>query len=787
MTETIQPAYDGYRFGRFEVRIRNGVLLRDEKRIKIEELPFQLLLVLLESPGEVVSKETLRSRLWSDRIFGELDNGLHVAAAKLREALGEKAGATARHIETIRGRGYRFNGSVEPIFSPAFGMGTDTAFGDAAVASGQAVPDDAGRDDPPNHLEQAAKTESFLHRRSIRIAAFALSVLIVSAAGLVWFYPHRHRPLADSSDPVVLGGFINNSGDDSYNGMGHAFRVKLEESPYLNLIPEQSFLGTVPEPASAPLKQLLKGCASLGGKVLITGAIMARSTGYEVTTAARSCTDGSLLTTEKAKAESRETVLAALDQATNRMRRSLGESGASLQRFNMPLAQATTSSLAALRAFTLGEEKRDSGQEFEAIPDYKLAVDLDPQFAMAYARLGAIYSNAAEQTQSADYFKKAFDLREHTTDRERLYIAAHYYLISGQIQRAIEAYELWRSLYPRDASPYQNLALEYLDLGEPEKAADVARTAVQLDGASSMSQAALARMYLETGEQGQLQTLCSHVQGGKGDSAMLHESCFLLAFLRNDEAAMQEQILWSRGNAAESELLDDVAWVAMYQGKLNAGRKLFAHARQTALAQGFSELAATIDVDEALLEVDCGYRREARMLALDALRLAPQSLSIQAGAALALGRSGDTALAESEAAKAAAQAPLDTILNDAQLPSIRAAVQLAKHNPQAAIQALERARPYDACSALNLAPAYYRGLAYQDAGHPDKAAAEFRSVIGYLGLMPDSPYIPLAAIQLARVLHRMGDAPNAAKAERQAKQAWQHADPDFLPLRKGTS
>jgi DNA-binding winged helix-turn-helix (wHTH) protein/tetratricopeptide (TPR) repeat protein len=741
-------------------------------------LPFQLLLVLLESPGEVVSKEALHSRLWSDRIFGELDNGLHVAVAKLREALGEKAGA-ARHIETIRRRGYRFNGKVEPIFSSA----SETASSDDVTAPASAPPVDSELPD----LQEPKQTEGLGYPRYLLAAALSLLLLFAVAGGALLIYRHQRSPLIDGSDQVVLGGFINNSGDDSYNGLGHAFRLKLEESPYLNLIPDQSLLRQVPDPASASLQQLLKGCTSLGGKVLLTGAIMARPPGYEITTSARNCANGSLLVSQTVKAANRETVLAALDQATNRLRKSLGESGASLQRFDVPLAQATTSSLAALRAFTIGEQKRDNGQEFEAIPDYKLAVDLDPQFALAYARLGTIYSNAAELTKSAGYFRKAFDLREHTTDRERLYIAAHYYSISGQTERTIEAYELWRSLYPRDSSPYNNLAIEYLDLGKPEKAATVARIAVQLDASSPVSQAELARVYLETGKQNELRTLCSNVLGQKGDSAMLHESCFLLAFLQNDDAAMQEQIRWSHGNAAESELLDDVAWAAMYQGKLSSGRKLFAQARRVALAQGFSELAATVDMDEATLEADFGYPREARTLVLDALRLAPDNVNIQALAALALARSGNIALAESRAAKAAAQAPLDTILNQAELPSIQAAIHLQRHDPQAAIQALEPARPYDACSALALAPAYYRGLAYEEAGQPDKAANEFRSVLEHRSQEPDSPYIPLAALQLGRVLRRLGDSAGAASAERQVQEAWQHADPDFLPLRQHQS
>ncbi len=769
-----QSACDGYRFGQFEVWPREALLLRDEIRIKIEELPFKFLLVLLESPGEIVSKETLRSRLWSDRVFGELDNGLHVAAAKLREALGEKAGA-AQHIETVRRRGYRFNGNVEFIFNSAPATATDV---DSSAA--EDAPDAAGGSSGFSGLLKQGLTLG----RPWYIWAGAVFLLLLFG----------DRSAFVLSQPAGCAGWrcgrscarrIHQcSGDDSYNGLGHAFRIKLEESPYLSLASDQSLLQRVPQPGSASLQQLLKACVSLGGKVFVTGAIVARPPGYEITTAARDCEIGTMMTSQTVKAESRETVLAALDQATDRMRKSLGESGASLQRFNMPLAQATSSSMAALRAFTLGEERRAGGQEFQAIQDYKLAVDLDPQFALAYARLGTIYSNAAELTQSANYFQKAFDLREHTTDRERLYIAAHYYSISGQVGRTIEAYELWRSLYPRDSSPYQNLAIEYLALGEPEKAADVARTALQRDAASALSQAVLARVYLETGEWAQLHSLCNDAQGRKVDSAMLHESCFLLAFVENDEVAMEKQIQWSRGDAAESELLDDVAWVAMYQGKLALGRKLFAQARGVALAQGFSELAATVDVDEATLEADFGYPRQARALSLDALRLAPDSNSIQASAALALARSGDSALAESTAAKAAAHAPLDTILNDAELPSIQAAIHLQKQNPQAAIQALEPARPYDACSALALAPAYYRGLAYRDSGHLGEAAAEFRNVLEHRAKVPDSPYVPLAALQLGRVLHRLGDAAGAAKAERQVAEAWRQADPDFLPLRQ---
>ena len=801
-SETPQFACDGYRFGPFELWIRRGVLLRDANRVKIEELPFQLLVVLLETPGEVVSKETLRNRLWRDRVFGELDNGLHVAAAKLREALGEKAGS-AHYIETVRRRGYRFNGQAEPLFNSAIIASPDT-IPDPLAESGEtssenpAPPDyrpsePAQRRPAPVSGEARELAESDLapqqartHSRRKRLRLTAILVLLLAAigAGVFWVQQYQRHLHSGGLDRVVLGGFTNESGDDSYNGLARVFRLKLEESPFLTVVPEQRLLRLVSNPESAPLPQLLKGCASIGGQVLITGVLSARPSHYEVTTTAWNCANGAQVTRRTAKAANRETVLAALDEAIDQVRKSLGESGNSLQRFNVPLAQATTSSLAALRAFTLGEDKRANGQEFEAIRDYKLAIDLDPQFALAYARLGTIYSNAAELKQSSYYFEKAFDLREHTTDRERLYIAAHYYSISGQTQRTIEAYELWRSLYPRDSSPNQNLAIEYLALGHPEKGRAAAEAAVELDAGSSLSQAVLARVYLELGERSRLRTMCGDAQRAKVDSAMLHASCFLLAFLENDGAAMEREIRSSQGHAAESELLDDVAWVAMYQGKLSSGRKLFAQARNAALAQGFAELAATVDVDEATLEADLGYPIEARSLALDALRLAPDSVNIQALAALALARSGDTAQAESTAQKVAAQAPLDTILNEAELPSVRAAIQLEKHAPEAAVQSLERVRPYDVCSALALSPAYYRGLAYQSMGRLAEAADQYRSVLEHRAVAPDSPYVPLAALQLGRVLRHLGDTEGATGAERTLAEAWQQADAEFVTAQR---
>jgi eukaryotic-like serine/threonine-protein kinase len=752
---------DAYRFHNFEARARTGLLLRDGQRIKIEELPFQLLLILLEKPGHVVSKEELRDRLWGENTFGEFDNSLHVAAAKLREALREPGGDT-RLIETVRRRGYQFTGDVVQVFDP--------------------LPE------TPSELPSITATEELppgAFRRLLPITlGLSLAIALVAGAGIVT-NRHAQRALAGSEDKIVIGSFTNSTGDDSYSGLAHAFRVKLEESPYLSVIPDRRFRRTVSNPDSANLQEELKACALLEGRILLTGQLLSQAHGYRVVTTAWDCASGRRLDKQEAHADSKERILPALDLATQLMRHRLGESDSSLQKFNVPLTQATTASPAALKAFTLGEQKREQGQEFESITDYKLATDLDPQFALAYARLGTVYSNAAESGLSASYYKKAFEMRERTTDRERLYIAAHYYsFATGEIQRSIDAFELWHSIYPRDSSPVSNLAAEYLSIGLPERAAEMARTAVHLDPLSGFSDAILARVYLETEDYKDLQTMCSEAIPGKHDVMTFHESCYLLAFVQNNALAMQQQLQLAHGNAAESELVDEAAWIAMYRGRISEGRRLFAEARQLALNHKFEEMAATVDLDEASLEVDLGYAAEARQHALDALSLAPNSTTIQSTAALALARVGDIRQAQAEAVKAAVQAPLDTILNAAELASVRAAIQLQNRNPTAAIQSLEQTRPFDLVSTMALAPAYYRGLSYLQNNQPKEAAAEFRRVVDHRALSPDSPYVALADLNLGRALQRAGDRNNAAISYQNAQNIWKDADPDFVPLQQ---
>ncbi len=747
-----------YRFDSFEVQVRASLLLHEGERVKIQELPFQMLLVLLESPGELMTREHLQSRLWANKTFADFDGSLRVALKKLRDALGDHA-SEPRFIKTVSGQGYKFIAEVEQVWQPAH----------STLAKD---PTSKNRPDP-----QPARRV----RYKWIIATVAFFAVV---AGLLAYF--ARRPVLEPQDRLLIGAFTNNSGNSSLDGMLTApFRLKLEESPYLNLIPERAFQSALKDADRASLADQLRACVSLDGQVLLNGQIVALSKGYRVLLTAWRCKDGRALLTEKAKAASESELLQALDADTEVMRRRLGESNASLQKFNVPSTQATTSSLAALKAFTSAEEKRVLGREPEAIADYRLAVDLDPQFALAYARLGTIYFNTDEFALSNSNYQKAFELRDRSTDRERLYITTHYYAYcTGEIGRAIEAYTLWRKIYPRDMSPANNLAIEYLLVGEPGKAVDLARAAVRLDPIASQPYATLAQAYSMSGDYGDLNGLCRNPAPSKSDLMVFHVYCFDGDFARSDEAGMQHELKWALDNPQESVMMSAAATVAMYHGKVAEGERLFLEANQNAVKNGLTELAAEIQLVQAGLEADLGLSRPARDHVLNGLKLSHDNSVMRAIAAVAYARAGDITQAQSEAAKSAAGAPLNTLVNSSVLPTSLAAIELQRHKPASAIQALRNSRPFDFNYFLYIVPAYYRGLAYLDNRQPREAAAEFQRAIDHRAIEPYSPYITLSQLELGHTFLLLGDRASADRIFLELETTWAKADPDFCPLHK---
>jgi DNA-binding winged helix-turn-helix (wHTH) protein/tetratricopeptide (TPR) repeat protein len=765
----LTPRCEAYRFDCFEVSLKQGTLLQRGKRLRVQDLPFKMLVILLEKPGELVTKEELAQQLWGQEIFTEIDQSLYVMAGKLRQVLGDDA-SQPRFIRTVSGKGYRFVESVTPVFAPST---------DRPVLLFQPSPQTA----PTDHLHPLP-AESTSRRTVLRVMVGA----IVAALGMGFAaYKYNHRALMNDQDRVVVAAFTNSTGNPDLDGsLSAAIQSELRESPYLSLIPDQKFHALVKNTASASLQDELRACKVLDGQLLLKGRIFSLAQGYQVALTAWRCANGQLLTTQEAAAVSQTTILSALGLATERMRRRLGEPEDSLKKFNVPAELATTASFAALKAFDLGEQKRFNGDAAGAVASYKLAVDLDPQFALAYARLGTVYHNRWQLALSAQSYQQAFELRNsRTSDRDRLYIVAHYYeFATGEIRRAIEDYELWHALYPRDIVPVYNLATQYLLIGRPQRALDLAQKVVRQEPTDIMNEL-LAQIYLKLGDYGNVEKLCDDPANGKMNSMNFHRACFEAAFAQDDEIAMDKQLQWSHGSPEEGEALSDAAWVAMYRGRISDAKILFRKAKESAMQSKSIDLAADIETDQATLEADVGLLPDARIHAREVLKLPFESAWEQAYAARALARSGDTSRALIVGKKAASLAPLDDLVNSAMLPTVRAAIYIQKNDPANALQALEVSRDFDLCGCMQLVPGYYRGLAYLQNKQPELAVREFQGVIDHRFLSPTfSLYLVLSQLELGHAFQMLGDSTSANRAYTKVEMAWKDADRNFPPLQK---
>jgi tetratricopeptide (TPR) repeat protein len=509
-----------------------------------------------------------------------------------------------------------------------------------------------------------------------------------------------------------------------------------------------------------------------------------RSGNYIVTLIAAPCGAGSSLAIEQLVASSRDEVFSALGAATDRLRTALGEPADSVKRFGTPLADATTSSLAALQAFSAAEAKRDRGQDAEAIASYKLATDLDPNFALAYAGLGALLANANELAESAVDYQKAFDLREHTTERERLSITAHYYsAVQGDLDKTVEVYTLWRQLYPHDLVPPNNVSDIYLQLGEAEKALASAREAIEINPNNAFPRVNYAQAAQRLGKFDDAKRTIADAESRNLDNIGFHMMLFQIAFAQNDEPEMAKQLSLAHDNPREGELLNLMAWAHAARGQMREARKYFHQAEGVSLKNGLGEFAADIAEDDAQFEVDFGFVPEGVSETNRALKLAPNEINVTAYASLISARAGDLARAESYAAQVDKLGPHYTIFQKFVLPTARGAMALSRNDPKAAIDAMAPVEPNDFNRPLEMCVIYYRGEALLAAHKNKDAAAQFQKLIDRSFVRPVSPYIPLSYLGLARTLRAEGDTKGARTEYDLFFNTWRGADADIPILR----
>jgi eukaryotic-like serine/threonine-protein kinase len=515
---------------------------------------------------------------------------------------------------------------------------------------------------------------------------------------------------------------------------------------------------------------------------MILGSISGLGTHYVITLDAVNAQTGDSLARQQVEAESKEQVLKSLDGAASTLREQLGESIGSVQKFATPLESATTSSLDALKEFSLGLADHAKFDDVAAIPHLKHATEIDPNFAMALAVLGVAYNNQSDVQDAAEYIQKAFDAKERASEREKFYISSHYYgTYRRQEDKDIEILEEWIQAYPRDGVPRDNLALVESTIGHPEKALASASEALKINPKDPYAYANLAGAYTDLNRFDEAKAVAEQAVAQKAEPWSVHMVLYEIGFIRGDSGAMQQEVDQAAGKAQEAPLFLLKGLGECSQGILKEARASYARGVSAAEAQGRKEFAATVLGSEAGCDAEIGFASEARQKMNAALALAENINSRETGMYV-FARIGDTAQSEKLAAGLTKEYSYATMLNQVYVPAASALIRLQNNQPEQAIAALESAKPYE-LSVAGLGAVFVRGEAYLRSRDGAKAAAEYQKILDHRGLDPVGWYHSLAHLGLGRAYALQGDTAKAKTAYQDFLAIWKDADPD-VPLLK---
>jgi len=608
---------------------------------------------------------------------------------------------------------------------------------------------------------RAAVTTRALSRA--KLGGAVAIVITFLAAGVLYYRFHRARPLTDK-DTIVLADFANSTGDPVFDDtLKTALSVSLNQSPFLNVLPENKVsvtLKLMSRPGDRKLTPEVTRelCQRAGSKAYIAGSIASLGSQYVLGLKAVNCQTGDPLAEGQVTAASKEKVLDALGEAASKLRSQLGESLATVQKFDVPLAEATTSSLEALKAYSLGLKAYNVGGSAAAVPYTQRAIQLDPNFAAGYNEAGIEYSYLGQQSRAAEYFSKAFQLRGHASEREKLDITANYYQnVTGELDKAIQAFLQEIESYPRTTEPYINLGLGYAFQGQYEKATEITKDALRLAPNDVSSYDDLAIFALSLQHFDETRHIIQQAHASALDNRLLHFDLYALAFISSDSAAMAEQQQWFAGKPEyENAILALASDTAAYGGHLGKARELTSQAVNSAIRADSKETGAVAEAITSQWEAAYGNAAQARQAAVGALKLAPTSQAVEVESALAFALAGDTARAESLAQDLTKRLPLDTQMQSLWLPAIRAQLALDRNSPAAALTALQVASPIElgligfANNVSCLYHVYVRGEAYLAARQGRAAADEFQKVIDHSGIVWNCWTGALAHLGVAR-------------------------------------
>jgi eukaryotic-like serine/threonine-protein kinase len=668
-----------------------------------------------------------------------------------------------------------------------FQSASDLAFGLDALS-------DSGASSSAN----AANVVTGARQRWKIIVAAAVAVLALSIGG--YFVIVHHKAKLTDKDTVVLADFANSTGEPIFDDtLKTALTVSLQQSPFLSVLPDSTVAKTLQlmtRPASTKLTPEVTRelCQRSGSKAYIAGSIGSLGSEFVLGLKVINCQSGDTLAQEQVTAASKEKVLDALGEAVTRLRGELGESLATVQKLDVPLEQTATSSLEALKAFSLGVKAQEEKGDTAALPYYQRAIEIDPNFVMGYWHVGAMYLNLGETERGREYVTKAFQLREHTSEREKLKIAGIYYSnVTGELDKAAQTFEQEIEIY-KESGSYMNLGIVYMAQGKYEKGEETIKKGVQ-DAVAlvNLTVCALALQHFD-----EARRLIHEAQAQGADTFEIHFHLYILAFLASNSAAMAEQLRWFAARSDYENIgLDLASDTEAYQGRVWKSRELRKRAVDSAIRADQKESAAVFVADAALQRAAYGNTTEARQLAAEALMSAPTSRGVGVEAALALALAGDVARAESLAQDLGKRAPLDTQMQSLWLPAIQGQIALDRKSPSAALNSLQAALPYELANANvatgGLFHVYVRGQAYLAAGNGRAAAAEFQKIIDHNGIVWTCWTGALAHLGVARANALQASTSQGADADAARVRAlaayknfltlWKDADAD-LPILK---
>jgi serine/threonine protein kinase len=617
------------------------------------------------------------------------------------------------------------------------------------------------------------------------------AVAILTIGG--WLISTHKAHALNETDTIVLADFANSTGDSIFDdALKQAVSVQFDQSPFFNILPDQAVREELQLMGHSQNDRVTQEvaqevCLRSGSKAVLAGSIAGLGSQYVVGIKAINCQTGASLGQDQVEAARKEDVLKALGGACTKLRGKLGESVSSIQKFDVPIFDATTPSLEALKNLSLGMKTVGEKGDAEAIPLYQRAIELDPKFATAYAVLGGSYSNLGEYKQASENITRAYQLRDRVSEREKLAITTNYYIyVTGDLEKANQALELYAQDYPRKLFSHLFLAVNYSQMGLHEKSLAEALETVRLSpNAAGIEYGNLMGCYIMLNRLTEAKAVYQQTQSRKIDAPYLHQYLYVIAFLEQDTAEMNRQVAWSQDKLVKDFFLSTQSDTEAFFGHLRIARELSARAIEVSRHNGQKETAAGWRMDSALREAEFGNPDRARQETTSALELA-STRDIQVLAALALARAGDSTRARNMADELGKNFPANTILNGYWLPTIRAANEINSKNPSQAVKILQGAAPYDLGEpspiAGTLYPVYVRAQAYLLMKKGDEAANEFQHFLDHRGVVANFPLGALAHLGLGRAFALQGDTVKARAAYRDFLTLWKSADPDIPVL-----